>query len=432
MTSNADLPPKSDVYLATTIEKKIGSYRKHMPETERQTFARNLGTLLTSAKSSGIKKSAIVVASGVPHFPEAPANSLNAYCILSDGKSKRAAKTRLCASPAPYLKLALAAANLMNMARHDAILKLTEGSNYFSAEDEIDESAFSPAQAVWELLKAKLAVIVERHQLKQYFREAYSVSASFGESLFNSGVWEQDTSCSPSTSYWPSVYLFTISHSSARARCTIVETKSDIEGVVHSVESVFLTLGWNPKGWVVGYLEILPGLAVQSYERGDHTPLYNFRCSGETLTEGRVRGISFSIENGGFIKVSDSPGNWPYRLRSRVRFESLSPRNLASTLLESQVIYTTDAIVVPEIDTASVLSPPDSPLALLEAQLYRRPPTWPKRSTQYFLDKLEEEIIDMTSSFREWRKSQSDLARRDYFSELEAATLELNSLKGQS
>lgn len=254
MTSNADSTPKSDVYLATLIKKKISDFKGYMPDSEKQILARNLGELLALAKSRGIKKSEIVIASGIPHRSEAAANSLNAYSILPDGKSKRKAKPRLCATPLPYLQLALTSANRLKMSEHDVILKLTEGSNYFSAGEEIDESAFAPAQAVWEMLKAKLAIIVERQQLKKYFRDAYTVSARFDENILAPGKWEQDTTTSLSTSYWPSVYLYTVSHANARARCTIIETGEEVEGTVHSVESVSLTLGWNSSGWVIGYL----------------------------------------------------------------------------------------------------------------------------------------------------------------------------------
>uniref|UniRef100_A0A1I7YAQ3 Glyoxalase n=1 Tax=Steinernema glaseri TaxID=37863 RepID=A0A1I7YAQ3_9BILA len=45
-----------------------------------------------------------------------------------------------------------------------------------------------------------------------------------------------------------------------------------VNGTVHAIEQVYLTLGWDPDGRVIGYLEFLPGLAVQSYERGDSKP----------------------------------------------------------------------------------------------------------------------------------------------------------------
>jgi hypothetical protein len=263
---------KNVMYLATIAEKKINAYKGVMPLSEQNTLALNLGELLELAKERGIRKGDIVVASGVPHRAEAPVNALNSYCVLPKTKSRRvAAKARLCAHPQNYLRLALAAAELMGMARQDAIIKLTEGSNSFSAQNKIDEEIFSPAQAVWRLLKAKIAVIVERHQLKQYFREAYKVSAVYGESILCPPCWEQNKlTYGRSTSYWPRVYLGAVIRSSASARFNINESVTEVGGQVHAIEQVYLTLGWNSSGWIVGYLECLPGLAVQSFEREDH------------------------------------------------------------------------------------------------------------------------------------------------------------------
>lgn len=422
---------KNGVYLATIAEKKINAYSGVMPLSEQNTLALNLGELLEQAKDQGVRKGDIVVAAGVPHRAEAPVNALNSYCILPKSKSKRRAKARLCAHPQSYLRLALAAANLMQMRRHDAIVKLTEGSNAFSAEDKIDEEIFSPAQATWQLLKARIAVIAERRELKQFFCDVQKVSAIFGENILQSDCWEQDSiSSCLSTSYWPSVYLGAIIRSSASARINIKGTVTEVGGQVHAIEQVFLTLGWHSSGWIIGYLECLPGLAVQSLERADQRSLFDLHCSGETFTHGVIGDFSFTIENEGSIKVPDGcKGDWPYRLRSRKRFELLTPQRLATTLLDGQLIPTPNQTLSEDIDTTAVLSPPYSPLGLLEAQLLGREAVWPHDHIPCFLDKLEEDIVYLQTSFREWRRTQLELARNDHLEALTTATEELEGLR---
>jgi hypothetical protein len=421
---------KNGMYLATIAEKKINAYNGVMPLSEQNTLALNLGELLELAKDRGIRKGDIVVAAGVPHRAEAPVNALNSYCILPKMKSKRRSKARLCAHPQNYLRLALAAADLMQMMRHDAIVKLTEGSNAFSAQDEIDEEIFSPAQATWRLLKAKIAVLAERHELKQYFRDAYKVSAVFGENILRPDCWEQEIASGLSVSYWPSVYLGAVIRSSASACFNIKGSVTEVGGQVHAIEQVFLTLGWHPSGWIIGYLECLPGLAVQSLELERHTPLFDLHCSGETFTHGAIGNVSFTIDNGGSIKVPDGcQGDWPYRLRSRKRFEPLTPQQIATTLLDCQLIRTPNQTLSEDIDTTAVLSPPDSPLGLMEAQLLGRESTWPNRRIPCFLDKLEEDIVFLQTSFREWRRTQLESARKDHHEALTTAMEDLEDLR---
>lgn len=288
---------------------------------------------------------------------------------------------------------------------------------------------FSPARAVLQLLRAKLAVIAERHQLKQYFREAHSVSATYGENILSPEIWEQDKTGFQSTSYWPWVYLCCVIRSSKPVRCRLSDSETEVRGTVHTVEDVYLTLGWDPAGWVVGYLELLPGLAVQSYEFEDTKPSFNFRCSGETFTEGCVNDVSFVIDDGESITIPDSAKDWPFRLRSRIRFERLTPQQLAFYFLDCRRIQTAEANIVPDIDTSAVISPPDSTLAMMEAQLLGREATWPHRTIPSFLNELEEKIIHLTTTFREWRKNQQESARRDYLAELESVTKELGDLK---
>lgn len=429
MASSAESLLKNSMYLAASAEKKIKAYSGVMPLYEKNTLALNLGELLTQAKERGIPKGDVVVKSGLPHNRDAPANALNNYCILPKTKSKRMKEARLCAHPHPYLRLALAAAELMEMAPHDAIIRLTEGSNAFTAQDRIDEDLFFPAQAVWRLLKAKLSVIAERHQLKQFFQDAYEVSAVYDENIAMPGSWEQD-SIGPSASYWPSVYLCAVVRSSASARFTAIEAYPEVGGHVHAIEQVFLTLGWHPAGWIVGYLEYLPGLAVQSFELENHKALFDLHVSGETFTDDRIGDCSFKIDNGGSIRVPDgTSGEWPFRLNSRKRFEFLTPQKLASTFVECPLIRTPNQTLGEYIDTSAVLSPPGSPLAKLEAQLLDREGSWSNRKIPYFLDALEQDIVVLKSSFQEWRRNCLEAAKNDHFAALAAANVELNHLR---
>ena len=427
MAPPAETLVKNSMYIAAIVEEKINGYKGVMPQSERITLALNLWELLTLAKERKIQKGAIVVASGVSFNVEAPANALGNYCLAPKAKSQRMAKPRLYAHPQNYLKLACAAADLMRISRHEAIIKLAEGSNYFSVQEQIDEAIFSPTQAVWRLLKTRLAVIVERHQLKQYFRDAYEVSAVYGEDVFDPKCWKQDP-IGPSTSYWPSVYLGAVIRSSASAHLTIEKIDAEVGGQVHAIEQVFLTLGWQPSGWVVAYLECLPGLAVQPFE--GHPLLFDFHTSGETFTEGSIGSTRFVIDNGGSIKVPDGcRGDWPYRLRSRKRFESLTPHQLAMTLLECRLILTPNETLAQDIETKELLSPPDSPLALLEAQLLSRKGLGPSSRNSCFLDSLEEDIVYLKDSFQAWRRTNQEAAKRDHVAALTAAVMELEDLR---
>lgn len=423
---------KAGIYLASVAEKKIHEYEGQMPEYERITLARNLGELIQQAKACGVPKGAVVIAANIPHLSKAAAvNALGNYCLLTETKSKRTARPRLRARPKNYLLLALAVADLLKIPSHEAIVKLTEGSNAFSGHDEIDEALFSPAEATWRLLRAKLAVIAERHKLKDYFRQAYEVSATYGEDILASAAsWDQDTAKDRSTSCWPTVYLGAVIRSSVSARFSIEGIDREVGGNVHAVEQVFLTLGWNPSGWIVAYLEFLPGLAVQSFEGDDHAPSFDFRCSGESFTQGMIGKVRFTIDKGASIKVPDgNDGNWPYRLRSRKRFERLTPQLLAATFLGCRLIETPNQTLCQDIDTSAVLSPPASPLALIEAALMLRRSGPFESQHPHFLDELEKDVVLLTTSFREWRRTQRALASQDHATALAAAAQELEALR---
>jgi hypothetical protein len=431
MDSNDETLQQNTMYLASAVEKKIIEHKGILPRSEQTTLARNLGALLTSAKKMGIKKSDIVLDSGIPCNKYAPVNVLNSYCILSEEKDKRKSKARLCAHPKNYLKLALTASRLMGIAPQDAILRLTEGSNSFGADGEIDEEIFAPAKAVWKLLASKLAVIVERQKLKDFFREAYDCYASYDEDIFESETWKQDKLLSPSTSYWPSVYLCAVSRNSKPALFKTDYSDEKTRGTMHAIEQVYLTLGWDPDGWVVGYFEVLPGVALESHGFKDKKILFDFHCSGDTFTRGYICGVHYEIENEEFLVISDSAKNWPYRLRSRVRFERLSPHQVAQILLDSEWLRTPDPNLVPGIDTTAVMSPPKSPLAMMEAQLIGRKAEFPNREITYFLEEFESKIVLLKKSFRTWRNTQQESARRDYIAELEKSAEELALLRGR-
>lgn len=420
----------ADIYLARIVEKKIAAYNGQMPEYERRTLARNLGELIEQVKEYGFRKGEVVVAANIPHTSKAAAvNALGNYCLLADTKSRRTTRPRLSAYPKNYLLLARAAANLLKIPSHEAIIKLTEGSNAFGVHDEIDQELFSPAEATCDLLRSKLAVIVERHKLKEYFRQAYEVSAAFGEDIFeNETTWGQDCFKHPSTSCWPGVYLGTVSRSSVSARLSIEGFDSEFEGCVHTVEQVFLSLGWKQAGWIVGYLEYLPGLAVQSFGCDGHAPSFDLHCAGETFTQGTVGKIRFHINDKASIKVPDGcDGNWPFRLRSRKRFQVITPQVLAETFLGSPIIDTPNQTFCSNIDTSAVLSPPDSLLALIEAELLGR--HCPFRRHPNFLEELEKDVVLLTTSFREWRRTQLDAAKNDHLATLHTATQELDALR---
>jgi len=432
MDSNYENLQKSSMYLASTIEEKINQFQGVMPLSEQLTLARNLGSLLTSAKKMGIKKGDVVLGSGIPCNQSAPVNVLNSYCILSEEQDKRKSKARLCAHPKNYLKLAKTASRLMKVSPQSVILKLTEGSNLFGTDAEIDEEIFAPAKAVWKLLVLKLSAIVERQKLKDFFREAYDSCARYDENIFEPKTWEQDKSLSPSTSYWPWVYLCAVSHSSKSATFKYDDSDEKIRGKMHAVEQVYITLGWDPDGWVVGYYELLPGVALESYDFNDKKIKFDFHCSGDILKSGYICGVHYEIEDEEPLVISESAETWPYRLHSRVRFERLNPHQTAKILLDSQWLRTPDPNLDPGIDTSTVISPPRSPLAMMEAQLLGRKAEFPYKDVTYFLEELESQIIFLKESFFTWRDIQKQSARRDYIAELEKATEELSLLKRET
>ncbi|CUJ58181.1 Uncharacterised protein [Achromobacter aegrifaciens] len=401
-----------------------------MPQSERNTLATNLWDLITQAKEKNIPKSAIVIQSGVPHNQSAPVNALGGYCLAPAHRDKRTVRPRLYAHPRNYLRLAIAAAELVQLPRHDAILKLTEGSNHFSDQEPLGEDEFAPAEAIWRLLKLRLAVIVERLQLKQFFKAADSLSAAYEcETFEKTARWKQNRT-GLATSYWPSAYLCTVIKASEPARCMYADIGEEIEGIVHAVERVSLTLGWSAAGWIIAYLESHPGIAVHAYE-GKREPQFDFRVSGETFTELNVGNVRFKIEGGRKITIPDSgPGDWPFRRDPRIRFDSLTPRQLASTLLETKLLPTPNQTLTPEIDTTALLAPPDSLLAILEAQLLGRECDWPHAKTRCFLDELEKDALYLKTGFEAWQQANLEVAKRDHRLKRDEAMAELARLQG--
>lgn len=433
MSPQSTRQPNRDAYVALECEEKIWNFKGLIPWSERQILASNLGELLMLAGQKGLSKSQIVINSGIKCPGYAPVNALANYSLLPAEKSRRKSKARLKARPQDYLSLALAAADEMKMPREEAILRLTDGSNEFSTQGKLQDDIFSTAQHVWLLLRAKLAVIVERYKLKAYFAEAYKLSVSYGPRPYSAEPWQQDNdSIEGSTSYWPQVCLGTVTRSTAIAEAEHHPSGVKGRGLVFAVEEVYLTLGWSHPDRVIAYLECIPGIAAELLAPEHRGPYFDMRCSGEEISERWIGDLKVVIADGGSIKVPDgATGDWPYRLGlgHRHRFDPINPRRLIACLTDCQLIKTPDQTLSEDIDSAATLSPPGSPLALLEAQLLGRKSRFSYREIPCLIDDLEEDISFWKNSFQKWRQSQLERAKNDHAEQLANAVAELQGLR---
>jgi hypothetical protein len=430
MPHNPKSPANTNILTARAAQQKMFDYKGRLPESERIVLARNLSGLLQEAKALGVHKGSIVLDAGIAcSSPEAASNALSKYCLRAG--HQRTSPLKLSADPKKYLALALSAAKLTKKPSYDAILRLAEGSNAFGRHEQIDEDKFLPADTVWQLLRLKLVEIIRRHNLKDYFREVHEVRARYKEHLFGDEDWEQDSSHGHSTSGWPFAFLGIIVRSSVPARLEVEGINGEVGGIVQVVEGVRLLLGWED-GRVFAYLEFHPGIAVQSFEYGDHTPVFefpwfDFHSESDTYTKGCLENLKFQLEDGASFRRPLESKDWPYRLRSHTRFEVLDPQLLASTFLDCNLVDTSKQVLDKYIDTSAVVSPANSPLALIEAQLLDRKFSYGSQCTP-FLDKLEEDILMLTKSFREWRKKKREKALNDHLSALAQIEQKLNSL----
>jgi hypothetical protein len=433
MSDKAKPPTNSSILAARAVEQKMLDNKSRLAKSERVILARNLDGLLQEAKASGVLKGAVVLKAGIACGSDAAAaNALSRYCLKIG--HKRAESPKLSADPKKYLKLALAAATLTGKPRHEAILKLAEGSNVFGRQEKIDEAQFLPAEVVWQLLRLKLVELISRHDLMTYFREVDEVRGRYKEDLYlvHKSGWHQDSYSGQSTSSWPFVYLGIIVRRSFSARLKIDDVEKEVSGTVQIVEGVRLVLGWE-NGSILAYLEFFPGLAVQTFEHGDHAHMFDFHwfdfhSKTNTYTTGRLKNLQFSLENNESFNRPIESTDWPCRLREHSRFEFLDPQSLASTFLECKLLNMPDQVLNQYADTSAVVSRPDSPLALIEAQLLERKPTY-YRQTASFLDKLEEDIILLSTSFRAWRQDQLEKARNDHFLAVADVEQKLNGLR---
>lgn len=431
MSHKAKPPTNTNVLIARAAEQKMLNYKGRLPESERTVLARNLGELLQDAKALGVAKGSVVLDAGIPcSSPEAASNALSKYCLRAG--HQRTSPIKLSADPKKYLSLALSAAKLTKKPPYEAVLKLTEGSNAFGRHQKIDEAQFLPADTVWQLLRLRLVEIIRRYSLKDYFREVHEVRARYKEHLFGDDDWQQDWYQDYSTSGWPFTFLGIIVRSTTSARIKVEGAKSEVGGIVQVVEGVRLVLGWEDPG-VSAYFEFHPGIAVQSFEYGDHAPVFcfpwfDFHSPVDTYNEGRLNNLKFRIEGGASFRRPIESKDWPYRLRSHTRFEALDPQLLASTFLDCKLIDTKEQVLDQHIDTSAVVSPANSPLALIEAQLLNRKSGFGSQAPS-FLDKLEEDIVLLTKSFRAWRKKQFEKAQNDHLSALAELEEKLNGLR---
>jgi hypothetical protein len=431
----------ANIYLVRVAEEQILAYKGVLPQHERNALARNLAEIITSAmaEKKKFKKGDIVTKAGVrPGTSDAGAvNALNSYCLLPEHKSKRKAKPRLHAHPLNYLKLALAAAELAGWPRYKAIMMLTEGSNAFSGRPEIDIVKFTPAEAVWQLLRTKLAAVAEnpKYRLRKFFRSAGELSAVYGYDWAREITgWQQEKYGGRSTSYWPSVCLTTIIRSSASAHLLFDGTDREVDGEVIGAEEVYLTLGFDLADRIVGYMEFWPCLAVRPLAWCAEAPWVEFGTIEEVPREGGFRKGRFRLVEGATVEMPPgADGNtWPYRLRSHARFEHVTPALLAETFIDCQVLQTDWHKLNPNLDTSEVMSPASSPLAWMEAELLgRKTLSFSKRETG-FVEELESDIERFVSSFREWRDKALENATQDHQRTMLETMTKLDALRGSS
>lgn len=419
---------KEVIYRARKAREAIERFPGVMLEVTQRRMATNLGRIITLAKEHGIHKGDIVVKSGVRPGtgPERAVNALNNYCLLPKKNTRRNSPPRLTARPKNYLALALAAAELMKskghqgiLNKHQAILMLVENTNMFESTTKLAEESFSPAEIVLGSLMTRLSVLVRKHKLADYFREVQEFSATYDPyRRIGDEIWARESHSATSVNHWPEVLLTAVVRSSARA--TMEVDGKEVDGELLVVDSVFLTLGWDLQGHIIPWLQFRPALVANPFCDHPKAPWTDYNNSTycqyfEVRSEGSVGVFKYKFKDGEKLAftIEQNYKRWPDGASpTRARFERLSASLLATTLGEGRAQYVRDQGLSLHLETSDLVSPPASALAMIEAELLRDPTQ--KAPDSSFLNGLEEDIIELTSSFSAWKAASVDCALKEH------------------
>jgi len=442
---------REKTHRAKKAQHAINSFKGILPELTRKRLAKNLGKIIAEAKQKGVSKGEIVVRSGVrPGTDDKLAvNALNSYCILpvpdpdperkTEIKRKREAPPRLTARPQNYLKLALAAADLMGMKRYEVISMLVENTNKFEGDRNLDDDTFSPAETVLSSLMIKLSLLKTKYRLADYFREVEDFSATYNLDWQNMQYgWMRDANGYTGIRHWPSVCLTSIVRSTAKATMSIEGVDNEVDGDLLIVDEVYLTLGWDLESRVIAWLQFLPALAANPHRTFPGAPWLEFDYSTfshyfEVHEQGRVGEVRYRLKEGEKLsfEIETDGKKWPDGASpTQSRFERLTAATLSRTFIEGRALATPHQRLCTYVDTTDVIAPPSSTLALIEAVLLghnsRR-----KEPIFSFLDSLEEEIKKYTISFREWKAKSIRRAIQKHVRIRAEMLLDVEKLQGE-
>lgn len=420
---------REEIYRARKAREAIARFPGVMPGVTQRRMATNLGRIITLAKEHGVHKGDIVVMAGVRPGtgPELAVNALNNYCLLPETKTRRKSAPRLTARPKNYLQLALAAAELMRLKghqavlnQHQAILMLVENTNMFEGNRELAEETFSPAEIVLESLMTKLSVVSRTHKLADYFREVQEYSTTYDPYRRTADeVWAREPHSATSVNHWPEVLMTSVVRSSALA--TMEVDGKEMDGELLVVDMVYLTLGWDLQSRVIPWLQFQPALVANPHCEHPEAPLVAYDHSTfcqyfEVYPEGRVGDFKYKLKDGEKLAftIEQDYKRWPDGASPfRARFERLSAATLAMTFGEGRIQYVRAQALCPHVEPSNVVAPPSSALALIEAVLLGRGST-EKKPVFSFIDGLEEDVSKLTTSFREWKAASVKRALKDH------------------
>lgn len=410
-----------DIRRAKVIEREMRHHSRVLPRKEQETLAKNLGRLLVQCKQARVRMGEIVRKSGIRHNTEKPENALGQYRIYEGHPAPK----RLQGRVKGYLALTEAAAQLAGIPQHEAVLMLAQGTTTFDRRIKPD-AELAPAEQVCVLLMAKLRELAARHNLDRYFREVAAIRAApvFENRQISGWASAADDFEFRETDNWPSILLTSVIHSEAPA--FIFDGDQQMEGMAYYIERVYLMLGWDHRlGIVQPYLEMAASMAAAPKMPSKPTTLLNLRfdapwvhwgypspTGGEWLT----RTIRFVVKDGARLvlppglennSVREQANQDPYGCE---RLERLDPAVLVQNFVDRKCLSLNEQALPIAADTTSVLSPPDSKLAIIEATLLGRELHYGKD----FLVELDDKIGRMMQIFWDWRRAAREQAVEDH------------------
>lgn len=430
---------------AEVIKDRIANHKGMLSLNERHRLAVNLGVLLEKAKGKGCRMDDIV-AKAVPrisHSSVKPGNELSNYRIVPGGRDGTRAR-KLCARPGKYLALAQSAAREMGMDEHEAIIVLAEGTVLFD-KPVLDDAGLEPAVRVLELLKAHLEEISLGRGLESYLRDATALHAlpKWGADGPIDG-WEVDHAHFEfhETDAWPRVLLAAVVR--GRAPASIRKDGRWFEGEAIYAEQVYLALGWDEKlGVVRPFLDIVASSAARPTGVDG---MLNLDLDSPWITSGYPPATGhFRVSKTVIVAISTghrlanglaSDEDWrtsesdPYGWSRLVRLDAAA---MVEYLVELDEFHRLDSNLPFDVDASTLVSPPSTILAKVEAALlqrYRDGESYKSGDCPDFIAKLDGKAAALVESFREWRSQGGETAITDHRRAIAEVRERLDRLRG--